>query len=1002
MGILFVALLLMSQPVSIHSAESVNEASSSNVSALGIPSSAITVKKTFTSATIDEPFALDPALNCGWQGAEVVQNVYETLIWYDGGSATEFVPVLALQVPSLANGLISPDGLTYTFNIRSGISFHDGTTLDADDVVYSLIRVLIINDPTGPGWMLGNVMIPGYPGPGAAVELSEIEAAIFKTGAMTVVLKLTHPYPAFLSILATPVGSIVSKEYVESHGGTQSLTANAWMMTNTMGTGPFKLSEWIEGEHITLLRFDDYWRGAARIDEVVIVLEPDYGTRLEMLASGNASTIYVPPSHKSDWIGYEGVRLHDNLLTFNLEAIGFNQNISASDIYNGNIPSDFFADVHVRRAFNYAFDSNKYLTEIMKNTGKQPNSVIPEGMFGWNSSVPKYSFNLMKAAEELALAINPDTGRSWLQDGFGLVLYYNAGSIVREAAALMLAADLMSLAPEKIYVTVQAMALPTYLSNMYGGTLACFFLGWGPDFADPDDYANPFLHENGTFSARCSVGNHTLSLMVEDAAGELDRDVRAQKYLDTSMSCYDNAYYLWMHQSLGFRVERTYVSGFIHNPMRGNYYYDYDISVGLPSAPQPTTAVPGDKLVSLSWTPPAEDGGSTVTSYRVYAGSSPDSIVPVIDAVYGLNCTVEGLENGLLYYFAVAASNIWGTGSISTTISAVPTGFRSAPTNFTGEAGDTLVALAWNPPIMNDTSEVTGYEISRGLSQEETSSIGGLPGDAATYIDTNVTAGTSYYYALFAVCGLSESPVAAIGPILAKSSISLGLRCEASTTSLGSGIWLLGNATVANGTGLEGLVIRFSYSVSEGQTWYEISMTTTSSNGSYAVKWIPSATGTYMIKASFSGNNMYWPEEEQLNLVVSAYADKYIFSVESNSVVSSFSFNSDKRELSFNVTGPSGTPGYARVAISRELVAAPSNIRVFMDGSETAFTLEGTTDAWILVLTYTHSTHSVVASLGAAQDVGPIGFDMTILVVALVAILPVVIIALYLKRSRSK
>ena len=111
----------------------------------------------FTEVTIGEPQFLDPAVDYETAGGEVLQNVYETLIWYQQGteSVTVLVPRLATVVPSIANGGISADGKNYTFTLRTGVQFHSGgTNMTADDVVYSIQRVLAIHDPDGPSWIL--------------------------------------------------------------------------------------------------------------------------------------------------------------------------------------------------------------------------------------------------------------------------------------------------------------------------------------------------------------------------------------------------------------------------------------------------------------------------------------------------------------------------------------------------------------------------------------------------------------------------------------------------------------------------------------------------------------------------------------------------------------------------------------------------------------------------------------------------------------------------------
>lgn len=533
---------------------------------------------TYIVATIGEPESLDPAYDYETAGGEILQNVYETLVWYDGEHADKLIPMLATNVPTIENGGVTPDGLHYTFHIRQGVKFHDGTTMDAYDVEYSLERVLIINDDWGPAWMMGQVMIPNY-GSGP-LDMDDINASVEVLDDYTVRINLVYPYPAFIQVLAYTVASIVSMDYVEAHGGVQVNTLNDWMHTHEAGTGPFKLKEWVSNQYIMLERFDDYWREPAKLKYVIIKKVQDVGTREMMLFSGDADSVYIPRQHKTDVEGKPNLRIVQGKPTFNIDFIGFNQDIKSGPNPIGNVPSWFFKDINVRRAFVHAFDYDKFLSDVLLGTGIQPRGVIPKGMFGYNESVPLFDYNLTKSAYYLSQAIDNRTGQSYADEGFEIWLYYNAGNAVREAACEMFKASLESLTTQglvsgNIVVHVQALDLSgAYLPAVRGKQLPIFFLGWAPDYADPDDYTFPFYHENGTYAKRISLQNHTLTLMCERAAQELNTTLRAQMYYEIEMAVYENAYFAWLAQATNFHVERDWTQGYYFNPMfSGMYYY---------------------------------------------------------------------------------------------------------------------------------------------------------------------------------------------------------------------------------------------------------------------------------------------------------------------------------------------------------------------------------------------------------------------------------------------
>jgi len=533
---------------------------------------------TYIVATIGEPESLDPAYDYESAGGEILQNVYETLVWYDGEHADKLVPMLATNVPTIENGGVTSDGLHYTFHIRQGVKFHDGTTMDAYDVEYSLERVLIINDDWGPAWMMGQVMVPNY-GSGP-LDMDDIDASVEVVDQYTVRINLVYPYPAFIQVLAYTVASIVSMDYVEAHGGVQVNTLNDWMHTHEAGTGPFKLKEWVSNQYIMLERFDDYWREPAKLKYVIIKKVQDVGTREMMLFSGDADSVYIPRQHKTDVEGKPGLRIVQGKPTFNIDFIGFNQNIKPGPNPIGTVPNWFFQDVNVRKAFVHAFNYDKFLSDVLLGTGIQPRGVIPMGMFGYNDSVPLFDYNLSKSAYYLSQAIDNRTGESWADQGFTIYLYYNAGNAVREAACEMFKVGLESLSSEGLVsgqITVNVQALDwsgAYLPAVRGRQLPVFFLGWAPDYADPDDYTYPFYHENGTYANRISLKNHTLTLMVEEAARELNTTRRAQLYYEIEMAVYNNAYFAWLAQATNFHVERDWTQGYYFNPMfSGMYYY---------------------------------------------------------------------------------------------------------------------------------------------------------------------------------------------------------------------------------------------------------------------------------------------------------------------------------------------------------------------------------------------------------------------------------------------
>ncbi len=367
---------------------------------------------TFTAATISgNPESLDPAIGYETAGGEIMQNVYETLLFYNGSSASELVPVLASEIPTVDNGGILDNGTKYVFNLKTGVKFHDGTNMTSEDVRYSLERALAINDPHGPAWMLGQVLIPdfytyeaGYwnttqskyiPG----VPLDVISEHVWAVDADTIQLNLTSPYPAFLYAMCYNVGSVISKSWVGPNYGFDfnGTAANNKLATDMCGTGPYTFESWTRNVNIILKAFPDYHMGEAAIENVVIQQIGSGATRILMLKSGEVDWAFIDRASKGEVEDYDGINVTQGIGTFNVDFLGLNQNLNLDALpnpENTNVPADFFADRNVRLAFAHAFNYDQYIEDGLLGTAIQPNGAIPKGMFAYSEDIPVYAYNL--------------------------------------------------------------------------------------------------------------------------------------------------------------------------------------------------------------------------------------------------------------------------------------------------------------------------------------------------------------------------------------------------------------------------------------------------------------------------------------------------------------------------------------------------------------------------------------------------------------------------------
>lgn len=284
---------------------------------------------TLVIATIGEPETLDPALAYETAGGEIIQNVYETLVFYDGEATDKFLPQLA------ESWEISDDGTVYTFKIRSGVKFHDGADLTPSDVAYSFQRGLLFGGYSGPQWLLAE--------PFFGIGVDDVSYLVDESGALaddqdamkaadpaalkaacekvtglivaddaagTVTMTLSQAWGPFIATIAQGWGSVLDKDWTVANGGWDG-SCDTWqnyyatpsennpLTPIANGTGAFKLDHWTQGEELVLVRNDNYWREPAKLERIVIKSIDEWGTRYAMLQAGDADIVAVPAENRS-------------------------------------------------------------------------------------------------------------------------------------------------------------------------------------------------------------------------------------------------------------------------------------------------------------------------------------------------------------------------------------------------------------------------------------------------------------------------------------------------------------------------------------------------------------------------------------------------------------------------------------------------------------------------------------------------------------------------------
>ncbi|MDF0601883.1 ABC transporter substrate-binding protein [Psychromarinibacter sp. C21-152] len=349
-----------------------------------LPAQAQTPPGVLVVGQIAEPKSLDPAAVTAVNDFRILMNIYDGLVRYKSGTL-EVEPALA------ESWEISEDGTEYTFNLRDGVSFHDGTPFNAEAVVFNFERMLDEDHPyhdTGP-----------FP---LAFFFSSVDT-VEAVDDLTVKFTLSAPYAPFLSNLAYPTGLIVSPAAVEQHGEDFG--------RNPSGTGPFHFVEWRSNEAVVVEKNADYWDGAPALEAVIYRPITDANTRVaEMLAGGIDLMVEVPPVALSEFEGDE-FTVHEQ---------------SGPHVWFLilNLKEGPFAEKLVRQAANYAINKSALVNDVLEGTAEVAAGPTPPA-FAWayNEELEPYPYDPEKARELLdeAGVENPELTFYVTEGGSGML-----------------------------------------------------------------------------------------------------------------------------------------------------------------------------------------------------------------------------------------------------------------------------------------------------------------------------------------------------------------------------------------------------------------------------------------------------------------------------------------------------------------------------------------------------------------------------------------------------
>ena len=579
--------------------QSAQSAASVLVLSQGAPVGGFRNKDLYVTATISGPQSFDPGFDYEAAGGVIIQQVYETLFTTERGNTDRILPMLASEVPTVANGGINENGTVYTIKLKRNVTFHDGTPFNAAAVKFSLDRAILMNDPSSGAAVIAPILkgARDYRNDENNTNTQAERDAWLALNAVEVVddytvrITLDAPNAAFFQRLAFYGSSIVSPTAVKachqervplwgvcqtedglpppSDVAGRTITRDPWMDANAVGTGPFELRTWLPGDRVILDRNEDWHNDPApALKTVIIQYVDDLNTRLLMFRSGEADEIYISPADLTRVRpSIEDIATFTQSDTLIIDAFFFNYDIESQDecptLAGGQKDCQLFQDINVRKAIAHAFDYETFFNEIWGGRAGPLAGVIPKGMPGYDSSQRPYTQDV--AAAQAALAA------SKAKDGFSMNCVFNTGNTVRQGACELLKQNLEELMPGKITVNVQGLPFDTVLDRTQNQQIGFWILGWSPDYIATDDYIEPFLHSNGNYpvNQNLAAANFSAELdeMIEEALHELDPVRQAELYTEINQFAIDQYVDVYLDQRTSTHVARKYVQGFYYSPL---------------------------------------------------------------------------------------------------------------------------------------------------------------------------------------------------------------------------------------------------------------------------------------------------------------------------------------------------------------------------------------------------------------------------------------------------
>jgi len=484
-----------------------------------------------------QPVNLEPGNITDGNSIYVQQQIYNRLLESKPGT-TDVIPALATAFS------VSPDGKTWTFKLRQGVKFHDGTPFDAEAVKFNIERWWDKDHPNGDrnagkSYEIWQQLFGGFKGSPESLlqSVKVIDPA-------TVQLQLKQPFAAFPNAIASGFFGIASPTAIKQAGAKYGTPGSL-----AVGTGPYVFKEWRTGDRVVLEKNPNYWRGAPTINQLVIRFIQDPAARLAQVRAGQVDfTVDLAPDQKKELDG-----------DANLQAVArpsFNVGYLAL-----NPAYKPLADVRVRQAIAYAINRPAIVKAFWSDLAQHSPHFLPDAL-GWANSqtLQPYPFDPQKAKQLLTEA--------GYANGFDLELMYTPVSRpyfpTPKPIAEAFAADLSAVG---IRVKLNTKDWAAYLADRRKQPgYQSFMLGWTGDYGDPDSFYFPH-YGPGSTSDIGNWKNDRLLQLLNQARATADQASRAKLYAEVDEILYREVLRLPIVHSEPLLAQRKAIAGWTPSPL---------------------------------------------------------------------------------------------------------------------------------------------------------------------------------------------------------------------------------------------------------------------------------------------------------------------------------------------------------------------------------------------------------------------------------------------------